>query len=118
MFDNTVMRNVQSCSVLWKGYLYGFDEARLKCIDFSDSGEQWIESGMGKGSLAMCADGTMIAMSDKGEMVIARANPKSFDVITRSQVLPRSMCRTVAVLSNSRIYARNANGDLVCLDVK
>ena len=76
VFDNTVMRNFQSCSVLWKGYLYGFDEARLKCIDFKDSSEQWSERGMGKGSLAMCADGRMIVMSDRGEMVIARANPR------------------------------------------
>lgn len=118
VFDNTVMRNFQSCSVLWKGYLYGFDESHLKCIDFKDSSEQWSERGMGKGSLAMCADGRMIAMSDRGEMVIARANSKSFDVIARARVLPRSMCRTVAVLSNGRIYARNAQGDLVCLDVK
>ena len=118
VFDNTVMRNFQSCSVLWKGYLYGFDEARLKCIDFSDSSEQWKEGGMGKGSLAMCADGRMIAMSERGQMVVARATPESFDVIARAQVLPRSMCRTVAVLSNGRIYVRNAKGDLVCLDVK
>ena len=118
VFDNTVMRNFQSCSVLWKGYLYGFDEALLKCIDFKDSSEQWNERGMGRGSLAMCADGRAIAMSEKGEMVIARVSPRSFDVIARAQVLPRSTCRTVAVLSNGRIYARNAKGDLVCLDVK
>ena len=118
VFDNTVMRNFQSCSVLWKGYLYGFDESRLKCLDFKDSSEQWSERGMGKGSLAMCADGRMIAMSERGEMVIARVSPKSFDVIARAQVLPRATCRTVAVLSNGRIYARNAQGDLVCLDVK
>ena len=83
-----------------------------------DSSEQWSEWGMGKGSLAMCADGRMIAMSDRGQMVIARANPKSFETIARAQVLPRSMCRTVAVLSNGRIYARNAKGNLVCLDVQ
>jgi outer membrane protein assembly factor BamB len=118
VFDNTVMRNFQSCSVLWKGYLYGFDEARLKCIDFKDSSEQWSERGMGKGSLAMCADGRMIAMSERGEMLIARVSPESFDVIARAQVLPRATCRTVAVLSNGRLYARNAQGDLVCLDVK
>jgi len=118
VFDNTVMRSFQSCSVLWKGYLYGFDEARLKCIDFSDSSEQWRESGMGKGSLAMCADGRMLVMSDRGELVIARANPEAFDVIARARVLPRSMCRTVPVLSNGRIYVRNANGNLVCLDVQ
>jgi outer membrane protein assembly factor BamB len=118
VFDNTVMRNFQSCSVLWEGYLYGFDEARLKCIDFSDSSEQWRESGMGKGSLAMCADGRMLIMSDRGELVIARANPETFDVIARAQVLPRSMCRTVPALSNGRIYVRNAKGDLICLDVQ
>ena len=73
---------------------------------------------MGKGSLAMCADGRMIIMSDKGEMVIARANPRSFDVIALAQILPRSTCRTVAVISLGRIYARNAKGDLVCLDVR
>ena len=117
VFDNTVMRNFQSCSVLWKGYLYGFDEARLKCIDFSDSSEQWRVGGMGKGSLAMCADGRMLVMSDRGELVIARANPDAFDVIARAWVLPRSMCRTVPVLSNGRIYVRNAKGNLVCLDV-
>ena len=118
VFDNTVMRNFQSCSVLWKGYLYGFDENWLKCIDFRDSREQWRESGMGKGSLAMCADGRMIVMSDRGEMVIARGNPRSFDVIARAQILPRSTCRTVAVIAQGRIYARNAKGDLVCLDVR
>jgi outer membrane protein assembly factor BamB len=118
VFDNTVMRNFQSCSVLWKGYLYGFDENRLKCIDFRDSCEQWNERGMGKGSLALCADGRMIVMGDMGEMVIARANPRSFEVIARAQILPRSTCRTVAVISNGRIYARNAKGDLVCLDVR
>ena len=37
VFDNTVMRNFQSCSVLWRGDLYGFDERWLKCIDFKDS---------------------------------------------------------------------------------
>jgi len=118
VFDNTVMRNFQSCSVLWEEFLYGFDDIRLKCIDFKDSREQWTEKGLGRGSLTMSADGRMIVMSEKGEMVIATANHSSFDVIARAQVLPRSMCRTVPVLSNGRIYARNAKGDLVCLNAR
>ena len=72
---------------------------------------------MGKGSLSLCADGRMLIMSDKGELVVARANPDRFDVIARARVLPRAMCRTVPVLSNGRIYVRNAMGDLACLDV-
>ncbi len=117
VFDNTVMSNLQSCSVLWQGQLYGFDENFLACIDFKDSRQRWREKGMGKGSLSMCADGRMLVMSDKGELVVARANPDAFDVIARARVLPRTMCRTVPVLSNGRIYVRNAKGDLVCLDV-
>ena len=118
VFDNTVMQNLQSCSVLWRGYLYGFDEKLLKCIDFKDSREQWSEKGLGKGSLSLSADGRMLVMGDKGELVVARARPEAFDVIARAQPLPRSMCRTVPVLSHGRIYLRNSNGDLVCLDAK
>ncbi len=118
VFDNTVMRNLQSSSVLWQGYLYGFDETRLKCIDFGDSTEQWDAKGMGKGSLSMSADGRMLIMSDNGELVIARANPTAFEVIARARVLTRSNCRTAPVLSNGRIYLRNGRGDLVCLDVR
>ena len=118
VFDNTVMSNLQSCSVLWQGDVYGFDERWLKCMDFEDGGQKWSEKGMGNGSLSMCADGRMLIMSDNAELVIARANPTAFDVIARARVLPRSMCRTVPVLSNGRIYVRNANGDVACLDVK
>ena len=118
VFDNTVMRNLQSCSVLWQGFLYGFDEDRLKCIDFRDSSEHWSEKGLGRGSLSLCADGRMLLMSDKSELVIARAKPEAFDVIARAQVLSRSMCRTVPVLSNGWIYIRNAKGELACLDAR
>ncbi len=117
VFDNTEMRNLQSSSVLWKETLYGFDETRLKCIDFEDSRERWAAKGMGKGSLSMCVDGRMLVMSDNGELVIARANPNAFDVIARARVLPRSNCRTAPVLSHGRIYLRNGSGDLVCLEV-
>jgi outer membrane protein assembly factor BamB len=118
VFDSTVMSNLQSCSVLWQGDVYGFDERWFKGIDFKDGGQHWSEKGMGKGSLSMCADGRMLIMSDTSELVIARANPAAFDVIGRARVLPRSMCRTVPVLSNGRVYIRNANGDVACLDVK
>ena len=118
VFDNTVMRNLQSCSVLWQGDVYGFDERWLKCIDFKDGGQRWSEKGMGKGSLSICTDGRMLIMSENAELVIARVNPAAFDVIARARVLPRSTCRTAPVLSNGRIYVRNANGDVACLDVK
>lgn len=115
VYDNTVMRNLQSCSVFWQDCLYGFDETQLKCIDFSDSRERWRERGLGKGSLTMSADGRMLVMSVQGEMVIAQADPAGFKPLARAQVLPRGMCRTAPTLAHNRIYARNAAGDLVCI---
>ena len=87
-------------------------------MDFADSRERWVERGLGKGSLIMSADGRMLALSDKGELVIARANPEAFEEIARAQALPRKTCRTAPVLSNGRIYLRNSAGDLVCLDAR
>ncbi len=118
VFDNKVMRNLMSCSVLWGDQIYGFDEYDLKCIDFADSQESWAHKGFGKGSLMMSADGRMIVMGEQGEMAIVQANPEKFELLARAQILPKGMCRTVPVLANGLIYARNARGDVVCLDVR
>ena len=90
----------------------------MKCIDFADGRERWRQKGFGKGSLMMSADGRMIVMGEQGEMAIVRANPEKYELLARAQVLPEGMCRTVPVLANGLIYARNARGDVVCLDVR
>ncbi len=118
IYDNKVMRNLMSCSLLWGDQIYGFDEYELKCIDFADGRERWAQKGFGKGSLMMSADGRIIVMGEQGEMAIVRANPERYEELARAQVLPKGMCRTVPVLANGLIYARNARGDVVCLDVR
>ena len=118
VFDNKVMRNLMSCSLRWGDQIYGFDEYDLKCIDFADSRERWAKRGFGKGCLTMSRDGRMIVMGERGEMIIARANPEGFAPVARAQVLPDGMCRTVPVLANGLIFARNARGDVACLDVR
>jgi outer membrane protein assembly factor BamB len=116
-WDSKVIRNHINCSMLWKGFIYGFDESKLKCIDLKSGSEQWGQDSLGKGSLMMSADGRMIIMSDKGELVIAPATPKEFKAVARAQILPKSKSWTTPTLSNGRIYARNAKGDAVCVDV-
>ena len=118
VFDNKVMRNLMSCSVLWGDQIYGFDEYDLKGIDFADGRERWSHRGFGKGSLMMSSDGRMLIMGEQGEMIIAEANPERFKPVARAQVLPEGMCRTVPVLANGLIYVRNARGDVVCLDAR
>jgi len=117
VYDKKTMRNHINCSVLYQGNLYGFDERTLKCVDFKTGTEKWAEKSFGKGALMMTTDGRMIITSDKGELGIAKADPSGFKAIARAQILPKGKCWTVPVLANGKIYARNAKGDVVCIDV-
>lgn len=115
LWENKNMRNHFASSVLWKGFIYGVDENELKCLTWDTGDVKWSEKSFGKGSL-MLADGKIIGLSDKGELMAAEASPTEFKPASRAQVLG-GKCWTVPVLSNGKIYCRNARGDLVCLDV-
>jgi outer membrane protein assembly factor BamB len=116
LWENRNMRNHFNTSIWWKGHLYGFDDSTLACLDAKSGESKWEERGLGKGSVMM-ADGKLIVLSEKGELVIADADPAGFKPISRAHVIG-GKCWTVPVLSNGRIYCRNAEGDLVCLDVR
>jgi hypothetical protein len=65
----------------------------------------------------MIADGKLIILSEKGELVIAEASPAGFKGLSRAQVLG-GKCWTTPVLSHGKIYCRNSFGDLVCVQAK
>ena len=109
------MRNQFSTCVLWQGYLYGFDESKLTCLDFANGDVKWTQEDLGKGSL-MLADGRLIIQSEKGDLVIAAAAPDGFKELARAKVLDQR-CWVVPVLANGRIYCKNNVGDLIGLDV-
>ena len=120
VWKNKNMRNQVNSSVLWKGHLYGFDGqvnggAQLACLDFRTGRKLWSQGGMGTGSL-MLADGKLIILSEDGTLVIAEASPEGFKQLASARILT-DKCWTVPVLANGRIYARNAKGQLVCIDV-
>jgi outer membrane protein assembly factor BamB len=120
IWQNKNMRNHINSSVLWKGYIYGFDGqagggGQLTCLEFETGQTKWSQKGMGTGSLCL-ADGKLIILSEKGKLVIAEASPESFKELASAQILT-GKCWTVPVLANGRIYARNASGQLVCIDV-
>lgn len=116
LWHNRLMRNHMNTCVLWEGHLYGFDESTLKCISVKTGEDVWKSRGHGKGSL-MLAGGHLIVLSERGELLIAKATSEGFNPISRKQVLT-GKCWTVPAFSNGRIYARNAEGDLICLDVR
>ncbi len=124
LWKNKEMANHFNSSVLWNGYLYGFhgapnnnnDKGELRCMDFNTGNVKWAQKDLGKSSL-MLADGKLIVLSEKGELVIADASPNGFKELARAKVIDGT-CWTVPVLSNGKIYCRSHEGELVCVDVK
>lgn len=122
VYENRDMRNHVNSCVLYEGHLYGFDGQQgsrggLVCMKYDTGEVVWEEKGLRVGAL-MVADGKLVAMLDKGELLVAEASPKGYSQLARAQVL-ENRCWTYPVLANGRIYCRNNDRDvkLVCLDV-
>ncbi|MCB9766884.1 MAG: PQQ-like beta-propeller repeat protein [Candidatus Omnitrophica bacterium] len=117
LWENTNMRNHMNPCVLYEGYLYGFDDKDLACLDLKTGETKWSEGGLGKGSLIL-SDGKLICLSDRGELVLVKADPSGYNEISRTQVLGGKNLWTQPVLSGGMIYARNnAKGDAVAVNV-
>ena len=114
VWQNKDMENHYSSCVLWKGYLYGFDVAILKCMDFRRGQVKWVlEGGFGRGSL-MLADGKLIVLTEKGTLLIGDASPKEFRPVLEAKVIT-GKCFTGPVFSGGKIYVRNLSGNLTCV---
>lgn len=114
LWENKAMRNHMTGCISWDGFLYGIDETTLKCLD-SDGNVKWAKRGIGKGSL-MLADGKLIIISGKGDLIIADASPGGFVQHSRKKILNGGVFWSMPILANGLIYCRNSNGDMVCWD--
>jgi hypothetical protein len=108
------MKNQFSSSIYKDGYLYGFDNAILKCLDAATGEERWKARGFGHGSLTY-ADGHLIVLGDRGDLALVEATPEAYREKGRAAVLS-GKCWTVPTLAGGRLYLRNER-EIVALDV-
>ncbi len=106
--------------VVWQGSIYGIDgndgpRGQLTCLDLATGAPQW-KAPIGGGSL-ICADGRLIVLNEKGELLIAEASPAGFKPLARWQVLGGHSW-VQPVYANGRIYCRNNAGEMVCLELR
>ena len=114
VWESRRMKNHFGTSVLVGDYIYGFDNAILKCIEARTGKEQWKHRGYGKGALIF-ADGHLVLLSDNGRLALARATPDGFREKAGVQVLDgRSW--TMPTLANDRVFVRDMR-KIVCLDL-
>ncbi len=116
------MSNHMNSCVLIDGVLYGIDgnsnssRCELVAMDMATGNIHWKQRGFGCGSVIAAGD-KLIVLSDKGELATVQATPAGYKEIARAKVLD-GKCWTHPVLSHGKIYARDAQGNLVALDVK
>ncbi len=104
--------NHWSTPVVKDGYLYGmfsfkeYGDGPLACIDIRTGEKKWSEAGFGPGNVILGADGTVIALSDSGEIVLVDAKPGAYAEISRADVLD-GKCWSTPALADGRLYVRS-----------
>ncbi|HWI56497.1 MAG TPA: PQQ-binding-like beta-propeller repeat protein [Bacillota bacterium] len=116
LWKNKNMRNHVNSCVLLKGYLYGYDESDLKCLDWKTGEVKWSTKAYGKGALQY-AEGKLILYGDKGKLGVAEANPEAFKEISSFQALTGKDTWANPVLANGLLYVRSLE-KMLALDVR
>jgi outer membrane protein assembly factor BamB len=115
-----VLSNHYATSVHRQGFLYGYDgrqESRpnLRCVDLEKGEVRWSEDRFGGGTILLAGD-RLIIVTEKGDLVLAPADPKGFQPSARARILPGTV-RAYPALAGGRLYVRNLD-TLVCLDLR
>ncbi len=112
-------QNHHSTSVFKDRYLYGFDDSRLKCVNF-DTGkvkEDWEANVVEKGDLIL-ADKHLIIQTEKGELWLVEATPDEFRPVAKiPKVLSGNSNWATPTLVDGRLYLRDEQ-KVVCYDVR
>lgn len=116
VWRNKNMRNHVNSCVLLDGFLYGYDNDELKCLDWKTGEVKWGTKAYGKGSL-MAANGKLILYGQIGKLGLAEASPAAFKELCHFQPLPGKDIWANPVLANGRIYIRSLD-KVFAFDVK
>jgi outer membrane protein assembly factor BamB len=120
VYRSKVLHNHLSPGILVGEYLYAFNgEAKqstdFRCIHLPTGEMKWSRKDPAMGSL-IAANGNLIILSERGELLVSEASPAGLKTLSRSQLLG-GLCWTPPALAEKRLYARNAKGELVCADL-
>lgn len=116
VWRNKNMRNHVNSCVLLNGFLYGYDDSELKCLDWKTGEVKWANRAYGKGAL-LYSDGRLILYGQGGKLGVAEASPEAFKELSSFQALQGQNTWANPVLANGRLYVRNID-TLAALDVK
>ena len=81
------VQGYMSSPVVIDGHVYlHLRNQRFACIDLSTSKEAWITQPFGKYWSLVAADDRILALDERGELLLIRATPEKFDLIARQKI--------------------------------
>ncbi len=111
------MRNHHGGMVLVEGYLYGFSDLILTCLEFATGNVMWRDRSVGKGSVTY-ADGHLYIQSENNMVGLAEASSTGYREKGRFQIPEKAqMSWAHPVISDGRLYVRNQD-TLLVYDIK
>jgi hypothetical protein len=111
------MQNHHGGVVLVNGYVYGFSNAILTCMEFATGKTMWKNRSVGKGTLTY-ADGQLYLLSEDNVVGLAEASPEGYKETGRFRIADTGWPSWAhPVVCNGRLYIRN-QGALTCYSVK
>lgn len=119
VWENKNVRSMQNAGIVLGDYLYAIDgnngKAQLRCLEVATGKVLWTFKDPNHGALT-AADGRLIVIGEKGELFVGEAKPEGFTPSARAQVSGGKFW-TVPVLANGRLYIRNSEGLVTCLEM-
>jgi outer membrane protein assembly factor BamB len=103
------MQNHHGGVVLVDGYLYGFNNSILTCLEFETGKVMWRDRSVGKGSVAY-ADGRLYVLSEDNVVGLVEASPKGYRETGRFSIADQGWPSWAhPAISGGRLYLRNQN---------
>jgi len=111
------MKNHHGGVVLVNGYLYGFNDSILTCLEFATGKQMWRDRSVGKGSV-LFADGHLYLQGENNVVGLAEASPAGYKEKGRFPIADKGLPSWAhPVVSGGRLYVRNQDS-LVAYDIK
>jgi outer membrane protein assembly factor BamB len=111
------MQNHHGGIVIIGGYMYGFNNAILTCLEFATGKLMWRDRSVGKGSIA-AADGHLFILGEDNVVGLVEATPTGYREKGRFGIRDQGLPSWAhPAVSNGRLYIRN-QGTLASYDVR
>jgi outer membrane protein assembly factor BamB len=107
VYFTSSMQNHHGGVVLLDGYLYGYNNSILTCLEFATGRVLWRDRSVGKGSIT-AADGHLYVLSEDNRVALVEATPDGYREKGRFSVPDQGLPSWAhPVVSGGRLYIRN-----------